>query len=241
MDSPLRPKRVTELLIDEIKVLIEADSLKPGDKMPTEQELMRIFKVSRTSVREALSVLRQEGLVDIMQGKGTFLKKHYTPLPDVSDPSSRGLYHFAEARRILETTLARLAAERASGEDFEKMEAAVARLEKADVEADPAGVIQADLEFHYALAKSVGNPVLLHFLQEVDSRLQKGRSTTILFPQGKKKAIEGHRRVLDALKLRAPDEAALQMGRHIGEIEKAQQSILALQGDQNREEERRRP
>ncbi len=237
MHPPLRAKRLTELLIDEIRVLIEADSLKPGDRMPTEQELMRIFKVSRTSVREALSVLRQEGVVDIIQGKGTFLKKHYTPLPDVADPSSNGLLHFAEARKILETTLARLAAERACGEDFEGMEAAVARLEKADVESDPDGVIQADLEFHYALAKGAGNPVLLHFLQEVDSRLQKGRSTTILFPQGKKKAIEGHRRVLDALKLRSPDEAGRQMARHIGEIEKAQRSILALQGDQDKEGE----
>ena len=237
MHPTLRAKRLTELLIDEIKVLIEADSLQPGDRMPTEQELMRIFKVSRTSVREALSVLRQEGVVDIIQGKGTFLKKHYTPLPG---PSPRGLMHFVEARKVLETTLAGLAAERASDEDFASMERAITKLEEADVETDPDEVVQADLEFHYALAGSADNPVLLHFLQEVDSRLQKGRSTTILFPQGKKKAIEGHRRVLDALKLRAPDEAARQMGRHIGEIEKAQQSILALQGGQNREGEKRR-
>jgi GntR family transcriptional repressor for pyruvate dehydrogenase complex len=234
MHPPLRAKRLTELLIDEIRVLIEADSLKPGDRMPTEQELMRIFKVSRTSVREALSVLRQEGVVEIIQGKGTFLKKHYTPLPDVADPSSRGFAHFTEARKMLETTLAGLAAERAADEDFQKMEAAIGRLERADLETDPEGVIQADLEFHYSLAESTGNPVLLHFLQEVDSRLQKGRSTTILFPQGKKKAIEGHRRVLEALRAGSPEEASLQMAKHISEIEKAQRSILALQGDKEK-------
>ena len=234
MASPLRAKRLTELLIDEIRVLIEADSLQPGDKIPTEQELMKIFKVSRTSVREALSVLRQEGVVEIVQGKGTFLKKHYTPMPDIADPASRGLAHFVEARKILESSLARLAAERATEDDLDKMESTMAVLEAKDGEPDVDAVINADLDFHYALARSTGNPVLLRLLQEVDSHLQKGRSTTIAFPQGRIKAFEGHKRVLEALRGRAPDEAALQMARHIEEIGKAQRFIAALQGGTGR-------
>jgi len=229
MPSPLRAKKLTELLIDEIKVLIEADSLQPGDKIPTEQELMKIFKVSRTCVREALSVLRQEGIVEIIQGKGTFLKKNYTPLPDISDPSSRGLAHFIEARKILESSMARLAAERASDEDLDRMESVLSALEDGDAEPEPDRVIQSDLDFHYHLARATGNPVLLHLLQEVDSHLQAGRSTTITFPQGRKKALEGHKRVLQALRRRSPDDAALQMARHIDEIEKAQRFIMALQ------------
>lgn len=233
--SPLKAKKLTELLIEEIKVLIEADSLKPGDKIPTEQELMRIFKVSRSSVREAISVLRQEGIVDVIQGKGTFLKNNYTPLPDIDDPSFQGLSHFMEARKILESHLARLAAERASEEDLDKMELAVMALENKEAGLSPENVVQADLEFHYALAKSAGNPVLLHLLQEIDSHLQKGRSTTIVFPQGWKRAIEGHKRVLCALRKRSPEEAALQMVKHIEEIEKAQKLITALQKEGTQE------
>jgi GntR family transcriptional repressor for pyruvate dehydrogenase complex len=229
MPSPLRAKKLTELLIDEIKVLIEADSLQPGDKIPTEQELMRIFKVSRTCVREALSVLRQEGVVEIIQGKGTFLKKHYTPLPDMADPSSSALAQFMEARKVLESSLARLAAERASDEELDRMESVLSLLEGTDADLAPDRVVQSDLDFHYSLAKAAGNPVLLHLLQEVDSHLQTGRSTTITFPQGRKKALEGHKRVLQALQRRSPDDAALQMARHIDEIEKAQRFIMALQ------------
>ncbi len=231
MQSPLRARKLTELLIDEIKVLIESDSLRPGDRIPTEQELMRIFKVSRTSVREALSVLRQEGIVDIIQGKGTFLKKHYTALPKVDDPdpSSNALAHFMEARKILESNIARLAAERASAEDVDSMASTVSILEDDESDNFPEKVIQADLEFHYSLARSTGNPVLLHLLQEVDSHLQRGRSTTITFPRGRKKALEGHRRVLQAIQAGNPDEASLQMARHIQEIEQAQKSILMLQ------------
>jgi len=229
MQMPLRAKKLTDLLIHEIKVLIEADSLQPGDKIPTEQELMRIFKVSRTCVREALSVLRQEGIVDIIQGKGTFLKKHYTPLPNIDDPTSSGLGHFMETRKIIESNLARLSAQRASNADVEAMEDALKTLEAEGVDAFPEKVIQSDLEFHYRLARSTGNPVLLHLLQEVDSHLQAGRSTTITFPQGRKKALEGHRRVLEAIRKRDPDEAALQMTRHIEEIEKAQRFIAVLQ------------
>ena len=229
MPMPLRAKKLTELLIDEIKVLIEADSLQPGDKIPTEQELMRIFKVSRTCVREALSVLRQEGIVDIIQGKGTFLKKHYIPLPNIDDPTSSGLAHFMESRKIIESSLARLAAKRASKTDLEALEDSLRTLEADGIDAFPEKVIQADLDFHYLLARSTGNPVLLHLLQEVDSHLQTGRSTTITFPQGRKKALEGHRRVLEALRKKDPDEAALQMTRHIEEIEKAQRFIAVLQ------------
>ena len=229
MATPLRAKKLTELLIDEIKVLIEADQLQPGERIPTEQQLMAIFKVSRTCVRDALSVLRQEGLVDIIQGKGTFLKTRYTPLPDVNDPSSQGWGTFMEARNILECSLARLAAERASPEEIEAMSMTVALLEEEEKSSFSDKVIEADLDFHYALARASGNPVLLHLLQQVDSHLQKGRSTTISFPQGRKKAHEGHKKILEEIRAKNPEGAALQMGRHIEEIEKAQKKINVLQ------------
>lgn len=231
MTFPLRTKKLREIIIDEIKVLIESDQLKPGDKIPTEQELMRIFKVSRTSVREALSVLRQEGLVDIVQGRGTFLKKHYAPLPDINDPSSKGLASFMEARKILECNIAALAAERMSEEDLNFISEAVDRLARVDKNDDHEQTFQADLDFHYLLAQATGNQVLLHLLQEVDSPLHKGRATTISFPQGRKKALEGHRRVLDAIRKRSPTEAFEQMAKHIDEIGKAQKYIVVLQGN----------
>ena len=229
MATPLRAKKLTELLIDEIKVLIEADQLQPGDRIPTEQKLMEIFKVSRTCVREALSVLRQEGLIDIIQGKGTFLKNRYTPLPDVNGPSSQGLASFMEARKILECSLARLAAERALPEDIDKMSAAVKILEDEGQGTQSEKVIEADLDFHYALASASANPVLLNLLQQVDSHLQKGRSTTISFPLGRKKALEGHRKILEEIRSKNPNGAALQMEQHIEAIEKAQKKITALQ------------
>lgn len=229
MDAPLRARKLKDILIDEIKVLIDADKLQPGDRIPTEQELMRIFKVSRTSVREALSVLRQEGLVDIVQGRGTFLRKHYAPLPDMGDPSSGGLASFMEARKILECHIASLAAERASEEDMARLSEAVAKLEDCGSEDSAEEVLQADLDFHYSLARASGNPVLFHFLKEVDSRLQQGRATTISFPQGRKKALEGHKRVLEGIRRRSPEEASLQMMKHMDEIGKAQKYIMFLQ------------
>ena len=166
MSFPLRAKKLTEIIIDEIKVLIESDQLKPGDKIPTEQELIRIFKVSRTSIREALSVLKQEGLIDIIQGRGTFLKKHYAPLPDINDPSIDGMASFMEARKILECNICSLAAKRASGEDFDIMSKAVERLEVDCCDGDHDQTLQADLDFHYSLARAARNQVLLHLLQE---------------------------------------------------------------------------
>jgi GntR family transcriptional repressor for pyruvate dehydrogenase complex len=234
MSFPLRAKKLTEIIIDEIKVLIESDRLKPGDKIPTEQELMRIFKVSRTSIREALSVLKQEGLIDIIQGRGTFLKKHYTPLPDINDPSSDGMASFMEARKILECNICALAAERATDEDFDIISKAVERLEADCCDGDDDQTLQADLDFHYSVARAARNQVLFHLLQEVDGPLQKGRAITISFPQGKKKALEGHERILNAIRNRSSDDAFQQMAKHIEEIGKAQQYIVLLQDDTNR-------
>ncbi len=196
MATPLRAKKLTELLIDEIKVLIEADQLQPGDRIPTEQKLMGIFKVSRTCVREALSVLRQEGVVDIIQGKGTFLKNRYTPLPDVNDPSSQGLASFMEARKILECSLARLAAQRASQEGIDRMSAAVRGLEQEEKSALSEKVIEADLDFHYSLARASGNPVLLNLLQQVDSHLSKAVPPLSPFHRVGKKHSKGTRKFL---------------------------------------------
>lgn len=72
MLKPIRRKRLYQDIIEQIQLLIRDNELKPGDKLPSEREMAENLSVSRTSVREAISVMESAGLVEVLQGKGVF-------------------------------------------------------------------------------------------------------------------------------------------------------------------------
>ncbi|MCK4507540.1 MAG: FadR family transcriptional regulator, partial [Desulfuromonadales bacterium] len=72
--KPIRPKKISEEIVDQIKQLIAKGDLKPGDRIPSERDLATMLGVSRPSVREAIMVLEAMGFLDSRQGGGTFVK-----------------------------------------------------------------------------------------------------------------------------------------------------------------------
>jgi GntR family transcriptional repressor for pyruvate dehydrogenase complex len=72
--KPIRPKKISEEIVTQIKVLISDGQLKPGERVPSERELAALLGVSRPSVREAIMVLEAMGLVESRQGGGTFVR-----------------------------------------------------------------------------------------------------------------------------------------------------------------------
>jgi len=156
-----RTKPVPELILDEITRLITEGILKPGDRLPSESELAERFGVGRSSLREAMRALQLLGIIEVIQGKGTFLRQTYV-LPLASDwtrISRMGLIsQVMEARQIIEVAIAQLAAERATEEDIAAMRAAIRRAEQAH--GDPMISGEASVEFHLALAEATHNEVL---------------------------------------------------------------------------------
>lgn len=234
-----KKKKMSELVIEQLKVMVEAEGIDPGDRFPTEQELVKIFGVSRTSVREALSILNQAGYLEIVQGKGIFLKHYFSDTPfdlQMTKTSNEDhLSHLIEARKAVECELAFLATKRATDEDISLMESA---LEKIRGENTTDLVFQYDMDFHYNMAKAARNPVLFKILMQIDKSLKTGRKTTLKFPQGRKKAFEGHKRVLNAIKDQDPDLARKEMLYHINQIEQAQKNIIALKESKNTSSEK---
>lgn len=153
------PDRVTAALLS----LIRTGDYLPGARLPSEMSMAKSFGVSRTVIREAVSRLKSEGLVESRQGSGVFVRTGSMDTPFRIDPalaaSAQSLLQIVELRRGLESEIAALAAERRNPDQLDEIRAALDAID-ADVRAGGDGV-DADMAFHRAIARATGNP---HFV-----------------------------------------------------------------------------
>ncbi|NIP49902.1 MAG: FadR family transcriptional regulator, partial [Gammaproteobacteria bacterium] len=125
--EPIRPKKISEEIVNQIKQLISSGELKPGDRIPSERELASLLGVSRPSVREAIMVLEAMGFLESRQGGGTYVKAltessimdPLAKLVEKRDPEL--LRSLAEVRMGLESWSAYLAAQRANEKDIAEL------------------------------------------------------------------------------------------------------------------------
>jgi GntR family transcriptional repressor for pyruvate dehydrogenase complex len=166
MASPyqaVRRSSLSEDIVEQLERLMLNKELQVGDPLPSERELARDLQVSRQALREAMRVLAQRGLVQVLPGRGTFVAR---PGPNVLSDSLYAylclnphlVRDFLETRRIIESEAAAMAAERASVENLIGMKHAVDDMEAYTSDQDR--FIEADLAFHTELARATGNEVL---------------------------------------------------------------------------------
>ena len=166
---------VAERLSDQLAVRlgdqIDSGALRPGDRLPTEQQLALAHGVSRTVVREAVHQLKSRKLVVARQGSGVFVAATAFNQPLAFDPlvlgSVQAVVHVVEVRRALEAEIAALAAERATRAQVAAMRRALKAIDTA-VGAGHDGVAE-DLAFHRVISEATGNPqfrLLLGFLEQ---------------------------------------------------------------------------
>jgi DNA-binding FadR family transcriptional regulator len=167
---PLAPRRnLTTDLVEVLTREITSGRLNPGARLPTEQEMMAAFGVSRTVVREAVSALRSEGLVLTRQGAGAFVATDARKRPFRIDPAEMTSLHkilqIMELRMGVEIEAAGLAGERRGEDGVARIAEALDEIDSA-IERDETAV-EADFKFHRAIALATGNsyfPDLLDFL-----------------------------------------------------------------------------
>jgi GntR family transcriptional repressor for pyruvate dehydrogenase complex len=154
----------------EILNSIETGQLKPGDKLPTERELTKMFGVARSTIREATSALTLLGYLEVFQGRGTFLRKDLNlgspsdfALSDIQTVAN--IIDMIEVREMLECNVARLAAERADAEDIHRIRKTVIQM-KATAD-DLESFVKHDFDFHVALAKSTGNRMIYEMMKQI--------------------------------------------------------------------------
>jgi GntR family transcriptional repressor for pyruvate dehydrogenase complex len=171
-----KPSKITEMITDRIRGMIQEGVLKPGDKLPTEKELCEGFGVGRSSVREALQSLEYLGMVESRPGIGRFLSQDSMALLDSQNwrltLEQASTFELMEARRILEATTARLAAERATDEVIARLEGLLEAM-KAVMDDNMDLFFEKELDFHLTLAGACQNAVLTELVNILILRVNK--------------------------------------------------------------------
>lgn len=221
-DAPQR-KPLTAPLIQDLSARIGVGALRPGDRLPTERELMGTFGVSRTVVREAISGLRAEGLVVTQQGKGAFVSHQGARaafrLTEADVVTLQDVVRVMEVRIGLEAETAALAARRRTDAQLAQMRSALEEIE-ASVEASDKSV-DADQRFHRLVAEATGNGYFVELLRQFGSLLiPRARVDTFKNdPAGRREYLrrvnQEHEQVLRAIAVGDADAARAAMRVHL--------------------------
>ncbi|QAZ67155.1 FadR/GntR family transcriptional regulator [Solidesulfovibrio carbinolicus] len=159
--SPVRSRKLCDLVIQQIQEKISLGIFAPGAKIPTEPTLMAQLGVGRSTVREAIRVLVSAGLLEVRQGDGTYVLSGASGQEPLEYRLRRATaVEIREVRRIIEVETARLAAANRTEADLETMRDCLARKKAAVAAGDTHGYVAADIAFHSAVAAASGNSLL---------------------------------------------------------------------------------
>jgi GntR family transcriptional regulator, transcriptional repressor for pyruvate dehydrogenase complex len=218
----VQTSRLYEQIVQQIEESVRKGTLKEGDQLPAERELAQQFGVSRTAVREAIKALHEKGLVDAFPGRGTFITNGNSNSMRQSldrilkSGHADGSAHLMEIREILEPEIAALAAARADEQDLVAMREAVSVMDNARRDAD--AYIEADLDFHLALAEAVANPFILSLIDSIVGLLREQRMRTFYVDGGPERGQIHHKRILDAMERHDARGAREAMQNHLQQV-----------------------
>jgi len=223
MFKQIKVRHISEEVYDQIKSAIIEGKLKPGEKLPTERELMNALGVSRVPIREALKLLANMGFVETIQGGGTYVKSILTgrvkdPLNHIIEEDLEKLFDLLEVRMEIETMSAFYAAQRATHEEIASLEKIIedTRLYVVRSKKPPA---ELDANFHLVLAQCSHNIIrahLTHTIYDIFSGYFNYLIENICFSKKYIQSIyDQHREIYIAVSNRNPEKARDATAKHL--------------------------
>lgn len=233
MYSPVRSSRLYEQIAQQIEARILSGELEQGARLPAERELAEQFAVSRTAVREAIKTLSENGLVLVQPGRGTFVTDGTSSA--VRQSLGRILQYrietagqLVEVRELVEPEIAAKAASQASPQHLQAMRKAV---QVMDASMDsPKRFIEADLDFHLALAEATGNSLIPLLIDPIVGLLREQRTKIFQVPGGAARGQLHHKRILAAVSEGDPEKAREAMRAHLQQVREDSQAAEAVSG-----------
>lgn len=232
--KPIRPKKISEEIVDQIKQLISVGELKPGERIPSERELATMLSVSRPSVRESIMVLEAMGFLESRQGGGTFVKaltesRIMDPLAKLVERRDPALLRsLAEVRMGLESWSAYLAAKRANAKDIAELRRLYYVMEKQAARGGWDSDV--DAEFHYAITAASHNSLQMHVLDSIHSLFHTTIQVALMeFYQQEghvQLLLSQHREIMQAIADHEPELARQKMMAHLGMVEEKMAQLL---------------
>jgi GntR family transcriptional repressor for pyruvate dehydrogenase complex len=219
--EPIKKTRVAEEVADRIRVLILDGTFPQGQPLSSERVLTEQFGVSRGSIRDALRMLETIGLIETQHGRGTFpreltVDRLVAPLASMMTYQQDLQDELLDVRRMFEPAVARVAATRATDEDFADLQR-ILDTQRRKLKTGRSAIVE-DTAFHAALARSTRNRVIVSLMATLNDLLVESRTLTLRQKGRPAKSIEGHEAVVAALRLRDAEGAARAMYNHIDQI-----------------------
>lgn len=215
----------TTQVVNHVRALIENGTLKPGDQIPPERDLARTLQISRASLRTGIGYLAALGVMKIKHGVGTFVADGPPDFGRASLSFIGALHGFQswqmfEARILLESGLAALAAERGKEEHHAALAEEVAEM-FATID-NPTEYLIHDVLFHRIIAQASGNPILGSIMETVTSTMYDKRRKTVERAIDLRESAEMHREIYRAIRAHRPAEARKLMEQHLQMAQAAQ-------------------
>jgi GntR family transcriptional repressor for pyruvate dehydrogenase complex len=224
-ESPESRHHLVERVVERIGKSIKDRLLNPGERLPSERDLARQLKVSRATVRHAIQCLTAMAVLKIRPGVGTFVADGPPEIGRFSFALIGALYGFQpwqmfEARIILESSLAALAAERGKERHFLALAEEVTEMYATCQ--DPAKYLIHDVRFHRAIASASGNPILAALMETIVTALYENRRETVHGTTNLNESAQIHRDIYHAIHARNAACARRLMEQHLRRAEAAQ-------------------
>lgn len=234
-DVPAPRLGLPDQVVAELLRAVASGTYPPGSRLPPEAELAARARVSRLTLREAVKVLRDKGVLRVEQGRGTFVNPptSWSALdPDLlasrtALTGGRLAPQVMEARRVVEVGIAGLAAERRTHEDLAAMRGVVDEMRAAHARGDVEAFSAADGAFHETVLHASGNPFLAALFEPIRTLVHQVRLSTAYEDLTREQAIAAHTRILEAVEAQDPDAARRAVSDHLDDTAR---SVLGRAG-----------
>ena len=170
----LQRHNLADAVVSRLQQQLSLGEYQPGEKLPSEPELMEQFGVGRSTIREAIRILANTGLLSVRQGSGTFVEQQN----GIAEPLTQRLKRadaadLDEVRQLLEMKIAEKAALKRTKKDIEKMQTLLKKRSMAANAGDVEEAIRSDVQFHVAIAVASRNDILADLYKTIAEEMNR--------------------------------------------------------------------
>ena len=222
--TSLKTQRLSDGAVEQIMKLVQSGRLAPGAKLPSERQIVGQLDVSRTSYREAVRILETMGVLKVIPGRGTWIMEKPTWAATNLGTgwlatNERDVFELLEVRDALDVKAVALAALRGTDAQFEQIQRQLDYIRTVVGTGGVAQILDADTDFHAAIAEASGNRVLKDALASVYESLMDTRRAMVCIPGRLRRMETEHRVIASAVLSRDPEAASRTMAQHAARVD----------------------
>jgi DNA-binding FadR family transcriptional regulator len=228
----IQPLRAHEYVAEQIRRHISLRLIQPGESLPAERELAVMFGVGRPTIQNALRLLEATGLVEARRGRsgGTFVSQREGDSLAEDElivrvmRNRKELEDLLQYRMVVEPAVARIAASSRRNPDLAAMRKAIRGMAAATTEPD---YMRHDTDFHIALARSTGNAVLVHAIEDIRMKLNDAMTLLPESDSWHRRISREHEELFEVIERGDGEEAERVMQQHVANSEQSLHAVLA--------------